>query len=900
MTGDSICSEHPAAPTERFGRCLQTAGFALLLAVVATRPFLGEMTFRGSGFREAFAAASTGADQIARYDRSELARVHLGPVLLAGCLLWFIGGAIRDRLAIRYGFLLWAIVVFGVLSFISAQYASDKRAALNGWMEQVSLILAGFVALQICADRRRFAMVMIVLAALGGALAVKGIYQYFVEVPERIADFRMYHAERLAALGWAPETPQARLIRLRTLDKAPFGFFSLANLYASLLVVLLGSGVGLAADKIAHAARGFDQWRRGRKSGEIYTPAIAAVLTVLAACAVAVALVLTRSRGAIGAAAAAAVVGVLVALLGERLARHWRKAVLIVVSVFLLGAALVIACGLKHDRLPTRTMRYRWYYWTGAAEVLADRPVLGAGAGNFHTAYLPHRRPQAEEEVKAPHNVVMHALSQYGLGGGLCYLGVLGFVLVGICRPGCPPAPPSPQGRTSRWRLVVVLPPMLLLLVPIGFSFPVIVPVAVLLAVLLRDRAVALLVAAAPLVGRLVYEYQGGSVPLLVMEVILPVAVFWIILLALLWGGGRLGEALEVPGRFCRIGLACGLGGFALHNMVTYSIWSPGAAVVFWVGAGACLARTGGARPKPTRFGYCPLVYAAAAAVALAALISIPARARISATEQAVDRLRAGNIAEAAELAITAGKADGYDAIAAADAARALLFAAGRTPDDADVKPMIWAEEAVRRDPANYVYWRLQAWIAWDRYYPSFRRYPRIRVGGDKAALATKLRLRLSRDPTDPMLLSDLAGVQYALGAYDEAAKLLGLAIEQDPDAMFLWIRLGDATWRGGKLEKARTAWFQAAQLHRASTDGQTSITSMGRAVALNPQAARNRLDYAELLCAVGNWAESLAQLHAAERIDRALVPNSVERLRGVQIDRLELLRARAGYLLSR
>ncbi|MCK4275855.1 MAG: O-antigen ligase family protein, partial [Phycisphaerae bacterium] len=419
MTGDSICPEHPAAPTERFGRCVQTAGFALLLAVVAARPFLGEMTFRSSVLRGAFAAASTGADQIARYDRSELARVHLGSVLLAGCLLWFIGGAIRGRLAIRYGFLLWAIVAFGVLSFISAQYASDKRAALNGWMEQVSLISAGFVALQICADRRRFAMVMIVLAALGGALAVKGIYQYFVEAPERIVDFRMYHAERLAALGWAPETPQARLIRLRMLDKAPFGFFSLANLYASLMVVLLGSGVGLAADKIAHAARGFDQWRRGRRGAEIHTPTLAALLGVLVPVGVVVALVLTRSRGAIAAAAAATVAGILVGFFGSFFARHWRKAVLIVVSVFLLGAGLVIAYGLKHDRLPTRTMRYRWYYWTGAAEVLADRPVLGAGAGNFHTAYLPHRRPEAEEEVKTPHNVVMHALSQYGLLGGL-------------------------------------------------------------------------------------------------------------------------------------------------------------------------------------------------------------------------------------------------------------------------------------------------------------------------------------------------------------------------------------------------------------------------------------------------------------------------------------------------
>ena len=72
------------------------------------------------------------------------------------------------------------------------------------------------------------------------------------------------------------------------------------------------------------------------------------------------------------------------------------------------------------------------------------------------------------------------------------------------------------------------------------------------------------------------------------VEGVLPAGTFAVLLLAALWVGPRLSPG-ECWGPAGRAALGCGVVGFVLHNLVTYSLWTPAAATVFWIAA-ACAA----------------------------------------------------------------------------------------------------------------------------------------------------------------------------------------------------------------------------------------------------------------------------------------------------------------------
>ena len=111
--------------------------------------------------------------------------------------------------------------------------------------------------------------------------------------------------------------------------------------------------------------------------------------------------------------AAAALLAVLI--WGKALAKRWRAWAAGVVAALALALAAMVIYGITRDSLPTKTMTVRWYYWTASAKMIADRPLLGVGPGNFANAYLKYRRDQAEEEVQNPHNLFAHALAEYGV-----------------------------------------------------------------------------------------------------------------------------------------------------------------------------------------------------------------------------------------------------------------------------------------------------------------------------------------------------------------------------------------------------------------------------------------------------------------------------------------------------
>ena len=856
------------------GELLQNAAAVLLLACVAARPFLGEVPFRTSSLHSVLGPQvqssneedGGGASEPPTVsDRAELARVTFAIVLLTAAVLWAAGGAIGARLSIRRGWLLAPILAFAALSALSAWNASDKRAATDDWVEQLSLLAACFLAAQLFADNRRWGLLLVVLAALAGAMAAKGLWQVFVEAPDRVADFEAYRNQRLAQFGWAPGTPQAVLVEARLRDTSPFGYFGLANIFASLLVLLFLAGAGLAADKIAFAMRVRKEGPWPRSGKDIDLSVLAAAISAAVAALCGAVLVLTRSKGGVIAAAIAVTGAMVVCCFRERLSRHWRKVVVAVAIVFVLGLGVTLAYGLKYDRLPTKTMTFRWYYWTGGAGIVRDHPLLGVGGGNFPAAYLAHRRAAAEEAVKAPHNVIVQALAEYGIPGGLAYLAIIAAVLVAICRPRREEQP-QPPPLISRKFIVITL----------------------------------LAVVAAMLAARCLFTASATNVFLLLFDAVFPAVVLAAAFFAASWAGRRLGRLPEVVGPFCRIALAAAAAGFVLHNMVEFSLQTPGAALVFWTVAGACLARAGGEGTRGLRLARWPAVLAMAVLAVWACLACWkPVYDKTMLTDAMLASFKTDRAA-AARLAVQAARADRGDPLAAADAAKMVLSSCSRQQglqqEHCIDRALDLAMTAVARDRSNPAWRQLAGTIAWYRAAPDAYTYLWTPGGGGKT-MAQRIRSALSSPPADPIHLCDLAGAAYARGQYADAARLCELAIERDANSQTLFMHLAGAAWRAGDRDKARQAWKRAAELAPPQAIAQAALDQLAAAVKLNPQDLRLRIQYAQMLADAARPNECLQQLQAALEIDGQLMPESVERLNPDERKDLDMLSARVQVL---
>lgn len=752
---------------DRAGRILRGIALALLVSCAAARCFLAEDPYRTSVVPPPLLAGETPAanDQPQPTDTTELARVTFAVLLLAALAAWALAGAAGGQLVVRHAWLAGLILLFALFSLPAAWAASNQREAANVWLEQVSLLAAVFLAAQLCdrsdpAGRRRFALAVVVLAGIAAALAVKGFYQAAIEIPQSAADFDMYRDERLAHIGLLDGSPEARLFEARLRSLRPAGFFSShSNLFASVLLVLLGAAGGLAADKLGAAVRDRRNTAGARRRGDIHLPTLAAALTVAAAGAVAAVLVLTHSRGGIVAGAAAAVAAGLIARFRRRLAKRWKTCVLAASGAIVLCVAGVVGYGLTRDRLPSRTMTFRWYYWTASMEIVRRRPLLGAGPGNFPAAYLRHRRAEAEEAVKMPHNVAVRVLAEYGLPGGLCYMAIVAGVMVGLCRASPSGGPAPPHGDVP--------------------------PRAARRGAILTLASVVLVVPAAR------YFFAGASAggAMFFLEGIAPGVILATMLAVAFWTASP-GAAPATD--LSRIALACGAAGMLLHNMVTFSLSAPGAALVFWLAAGAALGQAGAGRCVRLKLARLPIALAASAA-AMGAVVVVwqPVFLRSARIDGAIAALRAGRPAAAALLAERAALADPLDPLAAGDAAR-IAAAAGQ--NDLAVR---WARQAVRRDPA-------------------------------------------------------------------------------------------DGTWK----HFAASLLWESAPARRPDPRRTEALALMARAVQQNPMGLRGRLAYARMLADAGQNAECLAQLRAAEDIDRRLNPDSLYRLSPDERREIESLKA--------
>lgn len=346
---------------------------------------------------------------------------------LAAGLVWAWDAWRRRDFALHVGALdaaLWLLIAGHLVSGAAVFFAGgERRAALNLMWEWIGLGVSFFLVRQVrkknIAAAGRLAVVMtasvIVLAGLG-------LWQHYVALPELVAEYEAHperFREQIERLGLADDAGARQLLELRLRSTEPFALFALANTLAGLLTAW---GLVAAALVAAGVRSQVSWWVRAVALGGV---------VVVGFC-----LVLTKSR--------TAWLGLLVGAMAwgwfavrQRRAAVRRRRLLIATGVAAIAGAVALfaaaAASGGFDRKvlseAPKSLRYRLEYWQGSLSMLRERPMFGAGPGNFRQHYLAHKLPHSSEEIADPHNLLLDVWSSAGLIGvaGLLALLVAGW-----------------------------------------------------------------------------------------------------------------------------------------------------------------------------------------------------------------------------------------------------------------------------------------------------------------------------------------------------------------------------------------------------------------------------------------------------------------------------------------
>ncbi|MGH7198987.1 MAG: O-antigen ligase family protein, partial [Planctomycetaceae bacterium] len=396
---------------------------------------------------------------------------------LAAGLTWLLAAVREGRRTLRLDWLdaaVWLIVAGHAVSalFVVTRGDGQARAALTGLWEWIGLGLSFFLIRQVIRtfdEGRRLALIMVALTV---ALAGLGLWQHYVWYPRIVREYAAVRTE-LDQLTSAPRPATAaeaqrrseRIEQLRyeltrqnvplqgpglvlfesrlRASSEPFGTFSLANTFAGLLVAWLIVGTATTFQTT------FQRYRQAKPTGRARWVLF---LALLALALIAFCLVLTKSRTAwVGLIVGLAAWGGLRRVRGGTLSPRWIWGPAAVAVVALAAFALAgLSGGFDREVLleAPKSLSYRVQYWTGAMDVLRERPLFGTGPGNFRQHYLHVKPPEASEEIADPHNAV---LDLWTSGGVIALAGAI-WLIVLLCRRArfakaddAPPSKPTPQ-----------------------------------------------------------------------------------------------------------------------------------------------------------------------------------------------------------------------------------------------------------------------------------------------------------------------------------------------------------------------------------------------------------------------------------------------------------------------
>ncbi|MBT7170165.1 MAG: O-antigen ligase family protein [Phycisphaerales bacterium] len=604
---DDFSRPEKIVPSER----INWVGFLILVTAIVGRCVLGESAGRSFPILAGeFASWLLRGEGVVTEEYFELARVLFSAWVLLGCAVVAFGD-----LRARRGARPWWMIATGVLMIwmaTSAGYAQETRSALLVCSDVAGYLAAYWLARRVCVDRRRFVLLVCVLAATGVMVASRALMQMLVENPAQVAMWHENAQEMMASQGIVPGSMDEKILAARILGRRATGFLPLTNLFAGQMLILFSACVAVVALKVRQMRGDTPQ----RASSEINPARWGLILSLLGTVIAGVALVQTFSRGALG-GAGIVILGVAALYPFRQWVRaHWKKTICIAALLGAMGLGAVASWGMAKGTLPTKTMSFRWHYWAGSAKLIAERPMLGVGGGNFADNYLRIRTPEAEEEVKTPHNAIVHSLVQFGLPGGGLFLVLVGWALAGALGP-----------MDHKRGLVTSSAGVLRL------SHGLIVGGLSLLAIVM---------------SRVVFAGSASDSDLMFMLVIHPAAVF-VLAFGAMWPGATAASDDRTIG-LMRVALVMGCVAMVLHNLVSFTLWTPGVGMLLFVAAGAATGsrkrmHTGG-RWEKRRWGLIPLGATVAMFLAVISLNLPPLWARHIHVRRMVRSVRRGDVVD--------------------------------------------------------------------------------------------------------------------------------------------------------------------------------------------------------------------------------------------------------------
>lgn len=317
------------------------------------------------------------------------------------------------ELVLRFG--PWCLAVWMMLAAwgtsSGASPTGNLRSATNEgwfWFAAAAMFVSARVLSESLAFRRAVTTLMMV-SAFG--LAVYGLHQYFVSLPEMRLQYQENPERVLELAGWdAPEGSSERMVfENRLLDGGPTGTFALANSLAAILLVGVVAGVGVIRRRMGPWT--VVQW-------------VAASLVVVVCLG---SLLSTRSRSA----TLAMLVGIgLVLAVSSIRGRNKRGLWIAIGAVACLGVVIIAALATIGNREwfeeAPASLAFRFQYWRSTWQLVIDHPWFGAGPGNFKALYEQYREASAHEQIAEPHNLFVETLAS----GGFVGLGLLITVMV--------------------------------------------------------------------------------------------------------------------------------------------------------------------------------------------------------------------------------------------------------------------------------------------------------------------------------------------------------------------------------------------------------------------------------------------------------------------------------------
>ncbi len=400
---------------ERIGQNLEAACLVMLLGVVGLRPLIAE-TYDSAGLSLTRALQNI-------QDPLPFATLMIDAVILLAALVWLISRILLNDRTYRWCGIEWGGVMLALAAGASCVFAGNRRLAINGAADWLSVLLLAVVLTQLLRDRWRIRLAVCVVVASASAQAVECLHQAFYVIPETEAAYASQREEIWSSQGVPLDSERVQLFEARMKAREASGYLAHANVAGAHLVMgcLVAFSAGVAT----------------RRRGDRTVSWLSAVPLWLLAMLLAYAAYLTRALGAMTAGA------IMLVLLAWCLWKTpTRRSALIggwaVAGCFALG---VLAYGQATDSLPTQTLSFRWEYWKVSTSMVADRPLVGVGSGNFGRHYLQYKSIASPEEVEHPHNFLVSAATDWGLVGAVGLMAIL----VGVSRVGQRQRPPTSE-----------------------------------------------------------------------------------------------------------------------------------------------------------------------------------------------------------------------------------------------------------------------------------------------------------------------------------------------------------------------------------------------------------------------------------------------------------------------